>query len=201
LRSTSRVTGSEGRVKFKISDIENYRDSKKVDLWEISTRTGSWRSRYVWPEPSQEERYLKDNSFERKYNERGRPGYVVREYTLESPDLEDLKEKADKYIEDNICIKSNVLVCRYYSIEYRKLYGCELKWWSLPEGREGYRVHSTGLSSKSPDELRGKVERFVKKRVPKSDLIDVDYSSSFFSFDTRTHRARITYYRPKETSD
>jgi hypothetical protein len=77
------------------------------------------------------------------------------------------------------------------------LYSCELKWWGLPEGREDYRIHSTGLSSDSPDKLRDKVDRLLKK-VPKEDLIDVDYYSWFLTWDDKPHHARVTYYLPKE---
>ena len=78
-----------GRIKFKLSDIVNYRDSRKVEPWEISTRISTWSTKYVWPEPSQEEKYLSDISIERKYDERSRPGYVVKEFVIESPDIED----------------------------------------------------------------------------------------------------------------
>ena len=76
-------------------------------------------------------------------------------------------------------------------------YGCLIKWWSLPDGRENYRVHSTGLSSDSPDKLRDKVDR-IKRKIPKEDLIDIDYYSWRYSFNGNDHRVRITYYLPKE---
>jgi len=183
-----------GRIKFRLSDIVNYRDSRKIEPWEIRTKTGTWSTKYVWPEPSQEEKYLIDISIERKYNERSRPGYVVRECTLESPDIEDLKARTEEFISNTIPNPSNLLARRYYSIEHHRLYGCRLKWWALPEGREGYKVHATGLKSSSTDELRDKVDKFVRTKVSKNDLIDIDYYTSPFSFDDRNHWARITYY-------
>ena len=186
-----------GRIKFKLSDIVNYRDSRKVEPWEISTRISSWSTKEVWPEPSQEEKYLNDISIERKYDERARPGYVVKEFTIESPDIEDLKARTEEFVSNTIPNPSNLLVRSYFVITHRRLYGCRLKWWALPEGREGYKVHSTGLKTSSPDELRDKVDKFVKTKVPKNDLIDIEYYTWTFSIDNRRHWARITYYLPK----
>jgi transcriptional regulator with XRE-family HTH domain len=187
-----------GRIKYRISDIENYRDSRKVDPWEISTRVDRWKSRFVWPEPSQEENLLKALSFDRKYDENARPGYVVRQIFLESPDLDELKGDVDEFIKNNIPVKSNLLVYRYYNIRHHRLYGCELKWWALPEGRKGYKVHSTGLKSSSPDDLRDKVEKYIETKIPKKDFIEVSYFNFPFSFYDKQHHARITYYLPFE---
>jgi predicted DNA-binding transcriptional regulator AlpA len=186
-----------GSIRYRLSDLENYRDKKRVDLWEISTRIGGWKSSYVWPEPSTEELMVRKESYKRQYNENARPGYIVKENTFRSPNFEDLKQTIGNYIKDNIQARSNILVCNYYIISRLKLYGCELKWWGLPEGREDYRIHSTGLSSDSPDKLRDKVDRLLKK-VPKEDLIDVDYYSWFLTWDDKPHHARVTYYLPKE---
>jgi excisionase family DNA binding protein len=71
-----------GRYKFKVSDIENFREKKRIESWEISTRIGRWRSSFVWPEPSMEEKMVSAASYKRKYNEHSRPGYVVREKSL-----------------------------------------------------------------------------------------------------------------------
>jgi len=187
-----------GRIKFKLSDIVNYRDSRKVEPWEISTRISTWGTNYVWPEPSQEEKYLNDISIERKYDERARPGYVVKEFVIESPDIEDLKARTEEFISSTIPNPSYLLVRNYFVIEHRRLYGCRLKWWALPEGREGCKVHATGLKTSSPDELRDKVDKFVRTKVPKGDLIDIEYYTWTFSIDDRRHWARITYYLPKE---
>ena len=77
------------------------------------------------------------------------------------------------------------------------MYGCSLKWWGLPEGRENYKIHSTGLKSDNPDKLREKVEKLLK-RIPKNDLIDVDYYTWGASFTDECHNARVTYYLKKD---
>jgi len=186
-----------GRIRYRLSDIENYRDKRKVDLWEITTNIGKWKSSFTWPEPSSEEKMVKEASWERNYKEDARPGYIVKDKNISSLSFEELKQDVQKYIDAQIPVKSNLLGYNYYIIQRNSRYGCRLKWWSLPDGRENYRVHSTGLSSDSPDKLRDKVDR-IKRKIPKEDLIDIDYYSWRYSFNGNDHRARITYYLPKE---
>lgn len=183
-----------GRYKFKVSDIENFREKKRIEFWEISTRIGNWRSSSVSPEPSHEEKMVRAASYRRKYDEHSRPGYVVREEYLKSPDFEDLKQEVEEFIHEKIRVKTNVLECDYYVIHRMELYGCHLKWWGLPEGREDYRIHSTGLSAEDPDKLRDKVDKFIKKKVPEGDFIEMDYYTWDFSWNDKPHCARITYY-------
>jgi len=197
LRGKVRYFRIGGRIKFRLSDIENYRDRKRVEPWEISTNISRWKSKFVWPEPSTEERMIAEASWERKYKENSRPGYIVKEKRLSSFDFEDLKNEVREFIAAQILVKSNLLGYNYFIIQRKREYGCTIKWWSLPDGRENHRVHSTGLSSDSPDKLRDKVER-LKKRIPKEDLIDVDYYSWRYLFDEKRHNARVTYYRPKK---
>jgi excisionase family DNA binding protein len=187
-----------GSIRFKLSDLENYRDKKRVDLWEITTRIGRWKSSFVWPEPSIEEKMAEGASYKREYDENARPGYVVNEKNFKSPDFIDLKQEVEEYIEKHIPAKSNVLGCEYYVIERLKLYGCVLKWWALPEGRESFKVHSTGLSSDSPNKIRDKVDDFIKRKVNPEDLIGVDYYTWGASFTDECHCARIIYYIPKK---
>jgi len=136
-------------------------------------------------------------SFKRKYDERSRPGYIVREKYLSSPDFEDLKQDVEKFIQEQIQVKTNVLERDYHVIDRLKMYGCHLKWWGLPEGRENYKIHATGLSAEDPDKLRDKVNNFIKRKVPEGDFIDVYYYSWGFSWNDKPHCARITYYLPK----
>lgn len=189
-----------GRVKFRLYDIENYRDRKKIEPWEISTKIGKWKSSFVWPEPSSEEKMVKEASWERGFKEDARPGYIVKDKSIASLSFEDLKQEVQEFIDKNIPVKSNLLGCSYYVIQKPKCYGCILKWWGLPEGRENYRVHSTGLSSDSPDKLREKVDR-IRQKIPKEDLIDIDYYSWRFSFSRNQHCARVTYYLLKRNTD
>lgn len=190
-----------GGIRFRLSDLEDYRDKKRIDIWEISTRIGRWKSSFVWPEPSTEEKMVKEASYERNFDANARPGYVVKEKHFKSPDFTDLKQDVEEHIEKHIPARSNVLSCEYYVIERLKLYGCELKWWALPDGRENYKVHSTGLSSDSPDKLREKVDNFLKRKVVREDLIDVDYYTWRTSFTEECHWARITYYIPKNKNE
>lgn len=186
-----------GGIRYRLSDLENCRDKKRVDLWEISTRIEGWKSSFVWPEPSKEEKVVKGASYKRKYDEDARPGYVVKEKHFKSPDFTDLKQDMEGYIEKHIPAKSNVLECGYFYIHRLGTFGCTLKWWGLPDGRENYKVHSAGLSSDSPDRLRHKVDKFLERKVPEGNLIDVDYYTWSISWDDRPHKARITYYLPK----
>jgi len=186
-----------GSIKYKLSDIEDYRDKKRIDIWEISTRIEKWKTSYVWPEPSTEERMVNQASFRRSYNERARPGYVVKEKTYRSTDFKDLKQTTEEFIKDHILAKSNLLECDYFIINRLNLYGCSLKWWGLPYGRENNKVHSTGLKSDSPDKLREKVEKLLE-RIPEDDLINVDYYTWGASYTDECHNARITYYLPKK---
>jgi len=185
-----------GSIKYKLSDIENYRDKKRVDIWEITSRIGTWRSKYVWPEPSTEEKIVAEASYRRSYYENVRPGYVVKEKSLRSPDFEDLKQTVDEFIEGHISARSNLLECNYFIINRLKLYGCNIKWWGLPEGREKYKIHSTGLKSDDPDKLRDLVEKLLK-RIHKENLIEIDYYTWGSSFTDKYHNARITYYLKK----
>lgn len=190
-----------GRYKFKVSDIENFREKKRIESWEISTRIGSWRNSFVSPEPSLEEKMVRAASYKRKYNEYSRPGYVVRKKYFRGTDFEYLKQEVEEFILGQVRVKTNVLECDYYVITRLKLYGCHLKWWGLPDGREDCRIHSTGLSAEDPDKLRDKVDKFIKKKVPEGDLIDVDYFTWGFSWNDKPHCARITYYLPKVKKD
>ncbi len=189
-----------GRIRYKLTDIEDYRDKRKVDLWEITTNIGKWKSSFAWPEPSKEEKMVKEASWEQKYKENARPGYIVKEYNLSSFSFEELKQDMQKYVDTQILVKNNLLGCSYYIIQRNRHYGCRLKWWSLPEGRENYKVHSTGLKSDSPDKLRAKVDR-LKKKIPKEDLIEIDYYSWRYSFNINEHNARITYYLLKRNNE
>jgi hypothetical protein len=121
---------------------------------------------------------LNDISFERKYDEKSRPGYVMMEFFIESPDIEDLKARTEEFILGTVPNPLSLLVRSYYIIKHRRLYGWRLKWWAQPEGREGYKVHATELKASSPDELRDKVDRFVRTKVPTGDLIDIVYFGS-----------------------
>ncbi len=186
-----------GSIKYKLSDIENYRDKKRIDIWEITTRIGTWKSKYVLPEPSTEEKMVEEANFKRSYNENARPGYIVKEKSLRSPDFEDLKQAVGEFIEEHISARSNFLECNYFIIDRLRMYGCSIKWWDLPKGRENYKVYSTGLKSNNPDKLREKVDKLLKK-VPKDDLINIDYYTWGASFTDEHHNARITYYLPKK---
>jgi excisionase family DNA binding protein len=190
-----------GRYKFKVSDIENFREKKRIESWEISTRIGRWKSMFVWPEPSLEEKMAEDASFKRKYNEHSRPGYIAREKYFEGTDFEDLKQEVEQYIQEQIRVKTNVLECDYSVITRLKKYGCHLKWWGLPDGREDYWIHSTGLSAENPDKLRDKVDIFIKKKVPDGDFIEVFYYTWGFSWNEKSHCARVTYYVPRVKKD
>lgn len=190
-----------GRYKFKVSDIENFREKKRIESWEISTRIGSWKSSFVSPELSLEEKMVSDVSYRRKYDEHSRPGYVVREKYLKATNFEDLKQGVEEFILEQIRVKTNVLECDYYVITRLKLYGCNLKWWGLPDGRGDYRIHSTGLSAEDPDKLREKVDKFIKRKVPDGDFIEVDYYTWGFSWNDKPHCARITYYLLKVKKD
>jgi len=116
------------------------------------------------------------------------------------PEKTKLKE-VDEFIQDQIRVKTNVLVYDYYVIDRLKMYGCNLKWWGLHDGREDYRIHSVGLSAEDPDILRDKVDKFLKKKVPEGDFIDVDYYTWDFSWNDKPHFAKITYYLPKIKKD
>jgi hypothetical protein len=188
------------RIKFRLSDIERYLNKTKVDLWEISTRIGSWRSQLVWPQPTIEERMARESSWERGYIENARPGYVVKTKEFESPDLKDLKESVEEYIRTQIN-RYNLLGCKYSFNDRLMIYRCEVKWWGLPEGRDDYKIHSAGLSSDNPNKLREKVDKFLKLKVKREDLIDIDYYTWGASFTDRCHQARITYYLPKVRID
>ncbi len=142
----------------------------------------------------------KEASWERRYAERARPGYVVKTKTFESSNIEDLKKEVEAYTGAQVN-KYNLLGCRYSYNEINRMFSCEAKWWAMPEGRENCKVHSAGLSSETPNKLHEKVERFKKIKVPPGELIGVEYYSWGASFTPRCHQARITYYVPKKTTD
>lgn len=184
------------RTKFRISDIENTLCKERVDLWEISTQTGSWRTPFVKPSPTKEEKIAKDESWERRYNERARPGYIIRTKLFKKPDILELKSDVQEFMDKEVN-KYSRLGCLYAYNEGEKSFSCEVKWWSLPDGRENYRVHSAGLSSNSPDSLRDKVERLKKLKIGPGNFISIDYFTWGAFMTDRCHHARITYYKPK----
>lgn len=189
-----------GRIKFRVSEIENAFRKNRVDVWEISTNIGSWRSSFVRAYPTKEEKMTREASWERRYSERARPGYIVKTKNFESDDFEKLKKGVKEYAEAHIN-KYNLLGCVYSFNESKRFFLCEIRWWDMPEGRENYRVHSAGLSSDSPDKLREKVARFEQMKVPPGDSIGVEYYTWGESFTSRCHQARITYYMPKKQDE
>ncbi len=188
------------RIKFRVSEIENALRKNRTDLWEISTGIGGWRSSFVQAQPAMEEKMVREASWERRYVDRARPGYIVKTKTFESADFEELRKEVEEYTGAQVN-KYNLLGCNYSYNEIKRLFSCEAKWWDMPEGRENYSVHSAGLSSDSPDKLHEKVARFKQIKVPPGDLIGVEYYTWGESFTSRCHQARITYYLPKKTTE
>jgi transcriptional regulator with XRE-family HTH domain len=184
-----------GRYRYRLSDIVNHREKARVEPWNITTRLGTWRSSYVKPELTQEEKMLKDAGFNRGYSEYARPGYIVREARLYSSDFEDLKLRALDFMRNKIIIQSNILSCHYFIIERRRMYGCDLRWWGLPDEKRGYEVITSNLSSDDPDDLRLKVIDYVRNKIPRGKLIDVQYYSWDCSWDPKPHHAKIQYYQ------
>ena len=184
------------RTKFRISDIEYALSKERIDLWEISTRTGSWRSPFIKAYPTKEQKIAKNESWERRYDERARPGYVVKTKMFERADFPSLKKEVQEFIDSEIN-KYNLLGCVYSYNDYKGYFACEVKWWGLPEGREDYKVHSAGLSSNSPDNLREKVAKFKQMKISPEDFVSVEYFTWGECFTERCHHARITYYMPK----
>jgi hypothetical protein len=111
----------------------------------------------------------------------------VKEKSFRSPDFEDLKREVEEFTGKHVQVKSNVLERDYFHIERLGKFGCSLKWWDLPAGRENCRGHSTGLSSDSPDGIRKKVDGFLKRKVSPEDLIGVDYYTFGRSFTRNCH--------------
>lgn len=188
------------RTKFRISDIENALRKERVDLWDISTRIGSWRTPFVKCYPTKEEKIAKDECWVRGYNERARPGYIIRTTKYEKPDINELKSEVQDFLDKEVN-KYNRLGCHYAYNEGEKSFSCEVKWWSLPDGRENYKVHSAGLSSDSPDSLRDKVERFKKLKIAPGNFIGVEYFTWGAFMTDRCHHVRITYYRPNKQEE
>lgn len=188
------------RTKFRISDIENALNKNRIDLWEISTQIGKWQTSFVRAYPTKEEKLAKDESWERRYSDRARPGYVVKTKTFERADFPDLKKEVQEFIDSKIN-KYNLLGCVYSYNDYKRYFSCELKWWSLPEGRDDYKVHSAGLSSNSPDNLREKVAKFRQMKVQAEDFIGVEYFTWGEYITERCHHARVTYYMPKKQDE
>jgi len=190
-----------GRYRFKLSDLENYREKERVDFWEVPTRIGKWRSSYFWREPTKEEKLCKEESYTREYNENARPGYIVRKKYFYSPDFIDLKQDVEDFIKKNIPVKTDLLGKRYFVIDRKGTYGCLVEWWGLPEGRENYKIHSTGLSDYSPEEISEKVDNFIKRKVKSEDIISVEFYTFGSSFTAKCHCARVTYYLPKDKKE
>lgn len=184
------------RSKFRISDIEYTLSKERVDLWEISTRTGSWRSPFIKPSPTKQQKIAEDESCERRYIQSNRPGYIVKTKEFEQPDFLLLKNEVQEFLGKDIN-KYNLLGCRYTYHEGSQAFTCEVKWWGLPDGRENFRVHSAGLSSDSPDGLRGKVEKLKKLKIGPGNFICTDYFTWMPFLNDRSHHARVTYYIPK----
>lgn len=183
------------RTKFRVSDIENALRKERVELWDISTNTGSWRTQFVKPYPTKEQKIASDESWARGYNEKARPGYIIKTKIIENTDINELKKETQEFLDKEVN-KYNRLGCQYTYKEREKTFTCEAKWWSLPEGREKYKVHSAGLSSNSPDSLRDKVDKFVKLKVLPENFIGIDYFTWGAFMTERRHHARISYYMP-----
>ena len=188
------------RIKFRISDIENALKNRRVDAWEITSQISRWRSPFVKAYPTREQMLVQEASREKKYNERARPGYIVRTESFESHDIEDLKQEVQAFLDKEVN-KYNALGCLYSYDEYSKYYRCEAKWWGLPEGRENFRVHSTGLSSDTPNHLHEKVMKLRDTKIPPGDFIGIDYFTWGASFIENCHCARVTYYMPRKTNE
>jgi excisionase family DNA binding protein len=188
------------RTKFRISDIENALRKERIDLWEISTRIGAWRTPFVKAFSTKEEKIAEDESWEKKYDERARPGYVIKTKAYENNDYAELKREVQAFLDTEVN-KHNALGCSYSYDEGSNYFNCEVKWWGLPEGRESYRVHSTGLSSDSPNHLHEKVMKFKEIKISPGDFIGVDYFTWGMSFLEKCHHARVTYYLPKKTDE
>lgn len=116
---------------------------------------------------------------------------------IENPDINDLKNEVQEFLDKEVN-KYNRLGCQYSYNERDKVFSCEAKWWSLPEGREDYKVHSAGLSSDSPDSLRDKVDKYIQLRITPGNFIGIEYFTWGAFMTDRCHHARISYYIPKK---
>jgi hypothetical protein len=145
--------------------------------------------------PTKQQKIAEDESWEKRYIQNSRPGYIIKTKKIEHAEFEFLKNEVQEFIDKEVN-KYNLLGCRYEFNEGNQVFTCEIRWWGLPYGREHFRVHSAGLSSDSPDTLREKVERLKKLKIAPGNYICTDYYSWGAFMTDRCHHARVTYYIP-----